>query len=107
MHRIQHFGGLLDHGNGCAYRRISAAFANLLFRRATNPHTGRGHVLNQLHQGRRWRLVGQFHNGITQRHAAGLDQGAAARRHTENVGVLTCASVGHQETWEVVEHPRV
>ena len=105
--RVQDLGGLVDHGQRRAHRRVGAALAHLHLGRAADPHAGLGHVADEVHQRRAGLLVGERHDRLLDRHAAGLHQCAAAGRDAEDVGVLPGAGVRHEEAGEVGVHARV
>ena len=48
--RVQHLGGLFDHRQSGADRRIGPTLAHLKLRRAAHARAGLGHVLDQRHQ---------------------------------------------------------
>ena len=104
---VQDLGGLVDHGQRGAHRRVGAALAHLHLGRAADSHPGFGHVGDEVHQRRAGLLVGERHHGLIDRHAASLDQGAAAGRDAKDIGVLPGAGVGHEEAGEVGVHARV
>jgi len=105
--RVQDFGCLFDHGEGCSHRRISTALAHLQFRRATDTHASLAHVLHQPHQGLRRLLVRQRHDGVGDLLATSLDLCAAPRRDAEDVGVLAGTDIADQEAGEVGIHASV
>ena len=98
---------LLDHGKGRADRGVCPALPDLLLRRSADPHAGHRHVGDEGHQSGGGLLVRQGHDGLTERHAASLDQSASAGRDAEDVGILTSAGVGQQEAGEVGVHARI
>ena len=104
MHCVQNFSCLLKHCQRSSDRHIGLAFANLLLRRAANSHAGLRHVVYKRHQRPGGLLVGQRHNGLAQRHAAGLNQRSAAGRDAEDVGVLSRSGIRQQEAGEVGVH---
>ena len=64
---VQHLGGLVDHGQRRADRRIGAAFAHLAFACPANPHASLRHVINKRHQSLRRSLIRQRHYSLIDR----------------------------------------
>ena len=105
--RVQNFLCLLDHGKRGANRSVCPALAHLILAGAADALAGQLDGLRQRHKTLPHILVGQRHDCLRDRHAAGLDQCAAAGRDAEDVGVLTRASIGHEKAGEVGVHASI
>ena len=102
--RVHNFGGLINHGQRCANRGVGTALADLLLAGPANSHAGLRHVVYKRHQCLRRRLVGQGHYGLIDWETASFNKCTSARRHTENICILTRTGISHEKTGEVGIH---
>ena len=107
VNRIQHLGGLFNHGQRGANGGVRTALAHLQLRSATHAHSRLAHVLYQRHQRAGRFLVGQRHNRIADLLAPSLDLCAAPWRDAEDVGVLARTDIADQEAGEVGVHASI
>ena len=107
VNRVKNFLGLLNHGKCRADWSVCLTLCNKRLRRATNTHTCVCHLRDKVHQRARRFLVRKRHDGLGDRHTVCLNECTTARRNAEDVSVLTCTRVGHEEAGEIVVHASI
>ena len=100
MHRIHHFGRLLDQSDCRAHRSLQIALTNRHFGRTTKPLTILRHRVGNASQRRRRFFVRKWHHRLGNWHSTRLDQCTTTRRNAENIAVLPTTHIRIQKSRE-------